>query len=73
MLKRTLDARELALKDLVITIGCYAVRDTLVDAEERVEPIELTGLARDLELLALTSTIPVIACFSLTLYSCLLL
>jgi hypothetical protein len=60
------DARELALKGLVATIGCYAVGGTVVDAERRVEPLELTGLARDLELLALTSTIPVIAFLSLT-------
>jgi hypothetical protein len=59
------DARELALKGLVATIGCYAVGDTVVNAERRVEP-ELTGLARDLELLALTSTIPLIAFLPLT-------
>jgi hypothetical protein len=60
------DARELALKGLVATIGCYAVGDALVDVERRVEPIELIGLARELEILALTSTIPVIAFLSLT-------
>jgi len=43
-----------------------AVEGTLVDAERRVEPIELIGLARELEILALTSTIPVIACLSPT-------
>jgi hypothetical protein len=60
------DARELALKGLVATIGCYAVGDALVDVERRVEPIELIGLARELEILMLTSTIPVIAFLSLT-------
>ena len=59
------DARELALKGLVATIGCYAVEGTLVDAEKRIEP-ELVGLARDFELLALTGTVPLIAFLSLT-------
>jgi hypothetical protein len=59
------DARELALKGLVATIGCYAVEGTLVDAERRVKPIE-RELTRDLELLELTSVVPVVAFLSLT-------
>jgi len=58
------DARELALKGLVATIGCYAVEGTLVDAERRIEPGEL--VARDLEVLTLASAMPVVAFLSLT-------
>ena len=59
------DARELALKGLVATIDCYAVEGALVDAERRVKPIELE-LTRDLELLTLTSAVPMVAFLSLT-------
>ena len=59
------DARELALKGLVATIDCYAVEGTPVDAERRVKPIELE-LTRDLELLMLTSVVPMVAFLSLT-------